>query len=121
MRAIRLATVAVLISVAANAAGTFTVTNNNDSGAGSLRQAIGDAANAGGGTIAFNLPSTPAKIMLESVLPDITNLMAIDATTQPGYAGKPLVEIDGRRVDAERDRLARGRSRLRLVEGRSAA
>ena len=38
----------------AAAANTLTVTNTNDSGAGSLRQAIADAAS--GDTINFNLP-----------------------------------------------------------------
>ena len=35
---------------------TFTVTNTNDSGTGSLRQAITDANGTGGGTINFNIP-----------------------------------------------------------------
>ena len=44
----------------ASAAGTFVVTNTNDSGDGSLRQAIIDANNAAGGTITFNIPgATP--------------------------------------------------------------
>ena len=53
---INLAILTVLASaslVARNsiAAGNFTVSNTNDSGSGSLRQAIIDANNAGGGTI----------------------------------------------------------------------
>jgi parallel beta-helix repeat protein len=95
MRVLRFAAVALLISVAANAAGTFTVTNTNDSGPGSLRQAILDASAAGGGTVAFNLSPTPAKIMLQSLLSTINYGTVVDGTTQPGYAGKPLVEIDG--------------------------
>ena len=48
----------VCVPGSAGAAGTtFTVTNTNDSGAGSLRQAILDAnANPGGDTIAFGIP-----------------------------------------------------------------
>ena len=94
MRAIRLASFAVLISVAASAAGTFTVTNTNDSGAGSLRQAILDANAAGGGTVAFNLTS-PRSIVLLSALPVAMANVIIDGTTQPGYAGAPLIEVSG--------------------------
>src|SRR5690349_1725585 len=36
----------------------FTVLNTNDSGAGSLRQAILDANSMGGGTIQFTIPGT---------------------------------------------------------------
>ena len=42
---------AIFISSSAASAATITVTNNNDSGAGSLRQAIADAAS--GDTINF--------------------------------------------------------------------
>src|ERR1043165_6425721 len=53
---------------------TFTVTSTNDSGAGTLRQAILDAnGNPGADTIAFNISGTGAKsIFLQSVLPTIT-------------------------------------------------
>jgi parallel beta-helix repeat protein len=95
MRARRLAVLALFVSIGANAA-VFTVTNTNDSGAGSLRQALSDAAaSSGAATVAFNLPSTPAKIMLLSRLPAVSVNTTVDATTQPGYAGKPLIEIDG--------------------------
>src|ERR1043165_5952463 len=95
MRALHLAALAIFVSIAANAA-VFSVTNTNDSGAGSLRQAITDAsASAVTASVAFNLPSTPAKISVLSALPEINDLTTVDATTQPGYAGKPLIEIDG--------------------------
>ncbi len=67
-------------------AATFTVTNTNDSGAGSLRQAILDA-NASGGTdtIAFNIPGAgPHTIQPTSVLPNITDPVIIDGYTQLG-------------------------------------
>ena len=52
-------------------AATFTVTNLNDSGAGSLRQAITDANTAAGAdTITFGVSGT---IVLGSQLPDITD------------------------------------------------
>ena len=33
-------------------------------------------------------------------LPEITDQVVIDATTQPGYAGTPLIEIDGSMANA---------------------
>jgi RTX calcium-binding nonapeptide repeat (4 copies) len=63
----------VLASPPAQAATTFTVTNTNDSGEGSLRQAILEANGAAGeDTINFNLVS-PATITLGSQLPAITD------------------------------------------------
>lgn len=79
---------------------TLTVVNNNDSGTGSLRQAILDA-NAGNCTlpctITFNvLPAGPWTIQPLTDLPILKiGNVAIDATTQPGYAGKPLILLDG--------------------------
>jgi hypothetical protein len=50
-------------------AATFTVTNNANSGAGSLRQAITDAnASAGADTIAFAIGSGPQTITLATAL-----------------------------------------------------
>ncbi len=75
---------------------TYTVTNTNDSGAGSFRQAIIDAnSNAGADTITFNISSGYQTINLTSLLPQITGTVTIDATTQTGYAGAPLIEING--------------------------
>lgn len=54
-------------------AATYTVINLNDSGAGSLRQAIIDANdNAGTDTITF-APNVTGTIMLGSALPPITD------------------------------------------------
>jgi hypothetical protein len=77
---------------------SFTVTNTNDSGAGSLRQAIIDAnALAGADTIDFNIAGGgPQTINLLSALPTITDTVTIDATTQAGYAaGAPVIVLDG--------------------------
>jgi parallel beta-helix repeat protein len=77
---------------------TFSVTNTNDSGPGSLRQAILDA-NANSGvrdTIAFNLPGPgPHTITPLTPLPTITDPVIIDGTTQPGFAGRPIIELNG--------------------------
>jgi hypothetical protein len=73
------------------------VTNANDSGTGSLRQAILDSnGNAGPNTIAFNIGSGGAQtIQPTSALPSITNPAIIDGTTQPGFAGSPLIVLNG--------------------------
>src|SRR5690606_2456356 len=67
----------------------FLVTNTDDSGAGSLRQALLDAnehINAvGPDTIYFNIAGTgPHTISPASPLPVITDPILIDGTTQPG-------------------------------------
>ncbi|MFO0953951.1 MAG: right-handed parallel beta-helix repeat-containing protein [Isosphaeraceae bacterium] len=75
---------------------TFTVTNLNDAGPGSLRQAMLDANAAGGhDVIAFAIDSGPQTIAPLSSLPVVTDPVTIDATTQPGYSGSPLIAIDG--------------------------
>ena len=76
---------------------TFTVTTTADSGAGSLRQAILNAnANSGPDTITFQISSmAPFTINLSSALPAVTDPVTIDATTQPGYSGTPVVELNG--------------------------
>jgi hypothetical protein len=80
-----------------SAAATFTVTNTNDSGAGSLRQAIIDSnGNPGADTIAFNIVGVPPhSIKPLSALPTITGQVTVDGTTQPGFLGIPIVELDG--------------------------
>ncbi len=67
---------------------TLTVTNTNDGGAGSLRQAIIDAnANPDYSFINFDIPgSCPQTIAPASALPSITQGVRIDAYSQPGTA-----------------------------------
>ena len=75
-------------------AATLTVTNTSDSGPGSLRNALGAAA--AGDKIEFSIGSGGAQtIQPLTRLPAPGACIAIDGTTQPGYAGKPLIEIDG--------------------------
>lgn len=74
----------------------FTVTSNADAGVGSLRAAITNAnANVGADAIHFNLASGQRKISVTSALPAVTGVTTIDGTTQAGYAGTPLVWLDG--------------------------
>lgn len=76
------------------AAATFVVTNTGDGGAGSLRQAILDSnATPGVDMIAFNINSGQQTIAPTSSLPDISDPVVIDGTTQPGFAGRPLIEL----------------------------
>lgn len=76
---------------------TFTVINTTDGGTGSLRQAILDAnANPGSDVIAFNIPGAGAHTITPgTALPDVTESVTIDGTTQPGFVGFPLIELDG--------------------------
>jgi hypothetical protein len=75
---------------------TYTVTNTNDTGAGSFRQAILDAnKHLGTDTINFKIGSGLKTISPKSGLPAINQPTIIDATTQGGYAGKPLIEVSG--------------------------
>jgi hypothetical protein len=75
----------------------YAVSNDNDSGQGSLRQAILDAnAHPGRDTVVFDIPGVGVHtIRPTSPLPAVTDALVIDGTTQPGYAGHPLVELDG--------------------------
>jgi len=88
---------AALLFVCASAGGSgFTVINTNDSGAGSLRQAMTDALTNSGNIVTFNLTGTPPfTINLASALPAIGNPLTIDGRTQPGYSNAPLVELNG--------------------------
>lgn len=77
---------------------SFVVTNTNDAGRGSLRQAILFAnAVPGPQTITFAIPTTgPCSVIRPlTPLPDIFDSALVDARTQPGYAGTPVVELDG--------------------------
>jgi len=67
-------------------ADTFTVTNTDDGGTGSLRQAIEDAnARSGADTIKFKIPGTGVKtISPTSALPVIRQAVTIDGYSQSG-------------------------------------
>ena len=78
---------------------TMTVVNTNDAGPGSLRQALLDTQNGVCTplpcTIAFSIGSGAVLITPATTFPALGNQIIVDATTQPGYTGTPLVEIDG--------------------------
>jgi hypothetical protein len=73
-------------------AATFVVTNTNDSGPGSLRQAILDAnADAVADQIAFNIPGTGVHTINPTfTLPTVTQPVTIDGYTQPGSSPNTL-------------------------------
>lgn len=91
---------------------TFVVTSTGDGGdantgdgvcatvAGgpcTLRAAIQQAnASFGANKIHFNIPPSGTKtISPDSALPTITDPVTIDGTTQPGFSGSPIIELDG--------------------------
>src|SRR6187549_3643712 len=107
IRRFALAALCVFVAGALSAT-TYTVTNVNDSGAGSLRQAITDAnANAGLDVIAFNIPGSGVHtIVPATALPAITDQVTINGYSQPGASANTngpaqgtnaviLIEIDG--------------------------
>jgi hypothetical protein len=76
-----------------SAAATWTVTTTNDSGPGSLRQAILDAnITPGSNLIQFALPGTGLHTLAPlTTLPDITSSVTIDGYSQPGSKANTLV------------------------------
>jgi CSLREA domain-containing protein len=98
------------LAPAANAASVFVVNTTADTydadtsdgvcddgtGKCSLRAAIFQAAaNAGPDVINFQIGTGPQTITLTTNLPAVTESLTIDATTQPGYAGSPVVTLNG--------------------------
>jgi hypothetical protein len=80
---------------------TFVVTNTTDDlsnpAQGSLRWAINQAnSHPGPDYIYFDIgPGGAQTITPVAGLPAITDSVTIDATTQPGFAGQPLIQING--------------------------
>jgi hypothetical protein len=91
----------------------FTVITTADDGPGSLRQAILDAnaspnTTPGADEVRFAIPGEPGTVHTLrplSPLPAVTGPTTLDATTQPGYAGSPLIELDGSSAGANADGL----------------
>jgi CSLREA domain-containing protein len=105
--------IALSITIQANgtarAAALFVVNSVNDPGDGTcdatectLHEAVA-AANLAPGTdtIRFAIPGAGVHtINPDMPIPLITDPLIIDGTTQPGYAGTPLIELDGTGVIA---------------------
>ena len=72
---------------------TFVVTNTASSGPGSLNQAIASAnSSPGADLITFNIPGTGVQTITGS-LPTISDTVILDGSTQPTYAGQPLINV----------------------------
>jgi hypothetical protein len=98
------------------------VTNTTDSGAGSLRQAILDV-NAQSGPqplgIVFNIPGGGVQTISPATpLPALTQPTILDATTQPRYAGMPIIELNGSNAVAPANgiHITAGRSTVRGLD-----
>ena len=77
---------------------TFNVVSTGDAGPGTLRQAILDSNAAAGqvNTIDFAIPGQGVQAIEPlTPLPAITAAVLIDGPSQPGYAGTPLIELNG--------------------------
>jgi hypothetical protein len=97
------------------AASTFTVINTADTGVGSLRQAILNSnASAGPDQIVFNIPGPgPHTISPASPLPTITDPITISGSSQQGFSGSPIIELNGASAGS-------GADGLRITAGSSA-
>jgi hypothetical protein len=99
LRRIALALLSTAVLAVSVSAATFTVTTTADTGPGSFDQAILDAnATPGLDTIQFNIGGGGPQVITTGPIPDITDAVVIDGTTQPGYAGTPIVTLDGNDV-----------------------
>src|SRR5688572_4926062 len=91
-----LAALVTVVSISTLAADTYPVTNTNDSGAGSLRQAIIDAnSHSGLDIISFNIPGAGVRTITPATeLPLITSPVTIDGYTQAGSSPNTLAGGD---------------------------
>jgi len=76
-----------------NVLSTFSVVNLNDSGDGSLRQAMLDAnSSAGADVISFSVAGVIG--LTSGALPALTDEVNIDGTTASGFTTTPAIEVD---------------------------
>ncbi|MGA2702978.1 MAG: NosD domain-containing protein, partial [Isosphaeraceae bacterium] len=104
----------------------FVVTNTNDSGFGSLRQAIINADtfpdNPDTDLIHFDIPGSGVqKITLESPLPEITNAVTIDGYTQPGSSPNTLTTGDNAVIKVEINGASAGTAYGLFISGSRAS
>ena len=100
VREIRFAIVLILLAAPVAGAATFTV-NVNDSAFDGCTSAhcnfyeavFAAQQTAGHNTVAFAFPTTPQTIIVSQI--PLGPHIIVDGTTQPGYAGTPLIELRG--------------------------
>ena len=88
---------------------TNVVTTTADSGPGSLRAGLYYVTDHPGTTLRFDIPTNDPgysngvfNIHLTGHLPPLANnAMVIDGSTQPGFAGRPLIVVDGSQIIPE--------------------
>ena len=103
----------------------FTVTTTQDNGnngaptAGSLRAAILSAnSTAGADTINFNIAGGGVQTILPpNALPALTESVVIDGTSQPGYAGTPVVVLSGNSAGTGANGLALSNHMISTIKG----
>ncbi|WP_029033370.1 MopE-related protein [Salinimicrobium terrae] len=81
----------------------YIVTTTADAGSGSLREAIASAnSDTAKDNIYFQISGEgPHRISLQSPLPEITEIIVLDGTTQVGYSWEtPQIIIDGNQLEA---------------------
>jgi hypothetical protein len=100
----------------------YPVTNTNDSGAGSLRQAIIDAnGHSGPDNISFNIPGSGVRTITPATeLPVITSPVIIDGYTQPGSSANTLAAGDNAVLLIELNGASAGNSGSGLTFGLTA-
>jgi len=106
--------VVLLAAMLRTSAATFQVTTTADAGPGSLRQAILDANSAAGADeIYFQIsgsppymiaPMSPLPVITNSS-PGIINSVLMDGATQPGFSGRPIIELNGQNAGPAADGL----------------
>ncbi len=93
-------------------ASTLVVTNTNEGGPGSLHHALLQSNDGGPrDTITFNIPGAGPHTIRPTEfapLPGLNQSVVIDGTTQPGYAGTPLIEISGENAGVTAGLLVNG-------------
>jgi hypothetical protein len=110
----------VTVATTATVARNLTVTTAADDGSpGSLRSVINELNDGGpAGTITFDIPGAGVHtIAVRSPLPPTQFAVTIDGSTQPGFAGTPLIEVNGSSISSEVSTSADG---LELDAGSSA-
>jgi uncharacterized repeat protein (TIGR01451 family) len=84
----------------------FVVTSTADSGPGTLRQAIIDSnASFGTNNITFQINGTGLQTIDVASTLTITAPVILDGTTQTGYSGTPLIELNGSGLGSQSSEL----------------